>query len=346
MAEKGSTLLSSSASHARRTNKPLMEKRRRQRINECLTELKALVLQAMQRDTSRYSKLEKADILEMTVKHLRSIQRQQMAAAVTSDPSVLGKYRAGFNECANEVTRYMRSIDGINEDVRLHLLNHLASCAYKVNQVTPSETSSSASTVQQTITAPQTIAAPQQPQPQTLQPIHVQIPSASQFTTVTTPSMLPCQPQQTQQQPTVSCPQNGLVQSNITGSFQLIPGTLPNGQVAYILQSPSQIQNGQLLQQQSNVISPVNNVTAMPIVLQTSPNVQQQQGQQQLQTTSPTVLNIPTMHQLSPAQQQKQTTVESGLAPLTNFCKVDGNNNGHSFVNAELNRNDRMWRPW
>lgn len=29
--------------------------------------------------TSRYSKLEKADILEMTVKHLRSIQRSQMA---------------------------------------------------------------------------------------------------------------------------------------------------------------------------------------------------------------------------------------------------------------------------
>ena len=28
--------------------------------------------------TSRYSKLEKADILEMTVKHLRSVQRQQL----------------------------------------------------------------------------------------------------------------------------------------------------------------------------------------------------------------------------------------------------------------------------
>ena len=29
--------------------------------------------------TARYSKLEKADILEMTVKHLRALQRHQMA---------------------------------------------------------------------------------------------------------------------------------------------------------------------------------------------------------------------------------------------------------------------------
>ena len=34
------------------SNKPLMEKRRRARINECLTELKSLVLQAMKKDVS------------------------------------------------------------------------------------------------------------------------------------------------------------------------------------------------------------------------------------------------------------------------------------------------------
>ncbi|EDO35136.1 predicted protein, partial [Nematostella vectensis] len=58
-------------------SKPVMEKRRRERINRSLEELKRLVLEAQHRDCSRYTKLEKADILEMTVKHLRTLQSQQ-----------------------------------------------------------------------------------------------------------------------------------------------------------------------------------------------------------------------------------------------------------------------------
>uniref|UniRef100_A0AAY4DAH5 BHLH domain-containing protein n=1 Tax=Denticeps clupeoides TaxID=299321 RepID=A0AAY4DAH5_9TELE len=57
----------------RRTLKPLMEKRRRARINDSLGRLKALILPLVGKDTSRYSKLEKADILEMTVRFLKEI---------------------------------------------------------------------------------------------------------------------------------------------------------------------------------------------------------------------------------------------------------------------------------
>uniref|UniRef100_A0A8D2QH38 BHLH domain-containing protein n=1 Tax=Zonotrichia albicollis TaxID=44394 RepID=A0A8D2QH38_ZONAL len=56
----------------------LGNKRRRARINESLGQLKTLILDALKKDSSRHSKLEKADILEMTVKHLRSLQRAQM----------------------------------------------------------------------------------------------------------------------------------------------------------------------------------------------------------------------------------------------------------------------------
>lgn len=58
-----------------------MEKRRRARINKSLDELKALVLEAAADDSDdscRRSKLEKADILEMTVRHLRKLQKQQI----------------------------------------------------------------------------------------------------------------------------------------------------------------------------------------------------------------------------------------------------------------------------
>ncbi|XP_054839320.1 transcription factor HES-1 isoform X2 [Eublepharis macularius] len=85
------------------------------------------------RKSSRHSKLEKADILEMTVKHLRGLQRAQMTAALTADPSVLGKYRAGFNECLNEVTRFLSTCEGVNAEVRTRLLGHLAACLGQIN---------------------------------------------------------------------------------------------------------------------------------------------------------------------------------------------------------------------
>uniref|UniRef100_A0A669QZB2 Hes family bHLH transcription factor 2 n=1 Tax=Phasianus colchicus TaxID=9054 RepID=A0A669QZB2_PHACC len=57
----------------RKTLKPLLEKRRRARINESLNQLKTLILPLVCKDSSLYSKLEKADILEMTVQFLREV---------------------------------------------------------------------------------------------------------------------------------------------------------------------------------------------------------------------------------------------------------------------------------
>uniref|UniRef100_A0A8B9NVT8 Hes family bHLH transcription factor 1 n=1 Tax=Apteryx owenii TaxID=8824 RepID=A0A8B9NVT8_APTOW len=94
---------------------------------------KAMLLEAHSCKSSRHSKLEKADILEMTVKHLRSLQRAQMTAALSTDPTVLGKYRAGFSECMNEVTRFLSTCEGVNTEVRTRLLGHLASCMTQIN---------------------------------------------------------------------------------------------------------------------------------------------------------------------------------------------------------------------
>ncbi|XP_029472432.1 transcription factor HES-1 [Rhinatrema bivittatum] len=121
------------ASEHRKSSKPIMEKRRRARINESLGQLKTLILDALKKDSSRHSKLEKADILEMTVKHLRNLQRVQMTAALNTDPTVLGKYRAGFSECMNEVTRFLSTCEGVNTEVRTRLLGHLASCMTQIN---------------------------------------------------------------------------------------------------------------------------------------------------------------------------------------------------------------------
>uniref|UniRef100_UPI00358E3FE6 transcription factor HES-4-B-like isoform X2 n=1 Tax=Myxine glutinosa TaxID=7769 RepID=UPI00358E3FE6 len=113
------------ASEHRKSSKPVMEKRRRARINDSLNQLKSLMLDALKKDTSRHSKLEKADILEMTVKHLQSVQHAHVAGTLT-EPAILGRYRAGYSACAAEVGRFVSSCEGVALPVRTRLLAHLA----------------------------------------------------------------------------------------------------------------------------------------------------------------------------------------------------------------------------
>ena len=54
----------------------MTEKRRRDRINTSLSELKRLVPQALEKSGS--AKLEKAEILQMTVDHLKNLNANNM----------------------------------------------------------------------------------------------------------------------------------------------------------------------------------------------------------------------------------------------------------------------------
>ncbi|XP_023126649.1 transcription factor HES-2-like [Amphiprion ocellaris] len=81
----------------RKTMKPLMEKRRRARINDSLNHLKNLILPLTGRDKTRYSKLEKADILEMTVRFLGDIPPVNTKNSAES-------YREGYKACLQRVS--------------------------------------------------------------------------------------------------------------------------------------------------------------------------------------------------------------------------------------------------
>jgi hypothetical protein len=83
---------------------------------------------------THYSKLEKADILEMTVKYLRSMQRRHITSAMAADPTVAAKYSLGYAECANEVARYLGSSQGINENVRNRVMHHISGFTQNQNQ--------------------------------------------------------------------------------------------------------------------------------------------------------------------------------------------------------------------
>ncbi|XP_062559688.1 protein deadpan-like [Armigeres subalbatus] len=109
----------------RKTNKPIMEKKRRARINNYLNDLKALLLDAMKKDPIRHSKLEKADILDLTVKHLQDLERRKLAVAMAVDPTVADKFKSGFNECIEEIDKYLNTVSSVDGGMKQRISNHL-----------------------------------------------------------------------------------------------------------------------------------------------------------------------------------------------------------------------------
>ncbi|XP_049437926.1 hairy-related 3 [Epinephelus fuscoguttatus] len=93
-----------------KVSKPLMEKKRRARINRCLDQLKSL-LESYYSSNIRKRKLEKADILELTVKHLRNLQKTQSCTSAASDFS---DFQTGFRSCLAHVNQYLLMADNLN----------------------------------------------------------------------------------------------------------------------------------------------------------------------------------------------------------------------------------------
>lgn len=57
----------------------------------------------------------------MTVKHLESMQRHNVALSAATESTVANKFKAGFTECTNEVSRF----PGLEPHVRKRLVQHL-----------------------------------------------------------------------------------------------------------------------------------------------------------------------------------------------------------------------------
>ncbi|XP_072521924.1 transcription factor HES-5-like [Salminus brasiliensis] len=94
--------------------KPVVEKMRRDRINSSIEQLKILLASEFLNQQPD-SKLEKADILEMTVSVLR---RQQ--SAVSSSSAAINQ---GFSRCVHEIVNFL-SKDEVKTHSQRKLLNH------------------------------------------------------------------------------------------------------------------------------------------------------------------------------------------------------------------------------
>uniref|UniRef100_A0A0V0J7Q5 Hairy/enhancer-of-split related with YRPW motif protein 1 n=1 Tax=Schistocephalus solidus TaxID=70667 RepID=A0A0V0J7Q5_SCHSO len=114
----------------RKRRRGIIEKRRRDRINFNLSELRRLVPDAAQKQPS--SKLEKAEILQMTVEFLHRIHRD--GNVLNAETRLLENRLLGFQECFAEVTRFLAAvpvIGEVDELLRRKLLGHLHACIYR-----------------------------------------------------------------------------------------------------------------------------------------------------------------------------------------------------------------------
>ncbi|XKL61587.1 hypothetical protein PGB90_001420 [Kerria lacca] len=112
---------------SRKKRRGIIEKRRRDRINTSLSELRRLVPTAYEKQGS--AKLEKAEILQMTVDHLKMLHAKGYDS-MAYDPSkfAMNYHSMGFHECINEVNRHLTA-EGLdpNDPLRTRLVSYLQS---------------------------------------------------------------------------------------------------------------------------------------------------------------------------------------------------------------------------
>ncbi|XP_059843703.1 class E basic helix-loop-helix protein 41 [Hypanus sabinus] len=112
----------------------LIEKKRRDRINECISQLKDLLPEHLKLTTLGH--LEKAVVLELTLKHLKALttlteqQHHRIIALQNGDATLkvpkrsdLDAFYSGFQTCAQEVLQHLSGCEGRSS--REQLLSHL-----------------------------------------------------------------------------------------------------------------------------------------------------------------------------------------------------------------------------
>lgn len=134
----------------------------------------------------------------MTVKHLESVQRHNVALCAATESTVANKFQAGFTECTNEVNRF----PGLEPQVRKRLMQHLG--AYFVGK----GAAAAAATATDDCDA---AATPPSPSPSPHNNVQLRLDSNAILL--------------------------GSAGSGSVGGLQLVPTRLPNGDIALVLPS-------------------------------------------------------------------------------------------------------------
>ncbi|XP_034940777.1 enhancer of split mbeta protein-like [Chelonus insularis] len=148
----------------RKVMKPMLERKRRARINRCLDELKDLMVNALQAEGENVAKLEKADILELTVRHLHTL-RAARRLTLTPENTYVDRFREGFTQCAQEVSTFLSTpvAAAVHPAAGAQLMRHLGGCLRRLEGSTnPSTLHQSSPTTKVPVNMPQNVYTPPQ----------------------------------------------------------------------------------------------------------------------------------------------------------------------------------------
>ncbi|XP_063001349.1 transcription factor HES-5-like [Elgaria multicarinata webbii] len=120
--------------------KPVVEKMRRDRINSSIEQLKLLLEREFQRHQPN-SKLEKADILEMTVDYLKQQSQLQAKVVGPAHTDTQLDFKEGYSRCLQEAFQFM-SLHKVHTETQAKLVSH-----FQRNQVSTPEVIGSPSTL-------------------------------------------------------------------------------------------------------------------------------------------------------------------------------------------------------
>ncbi|XP_053179507.1 hairy-related 11 [Scomber japonicus] len=120
----------------KRILKPAVEKKRRDRINKSLAELRTMLLKYTADPRLQNPKIEKAEILDLVVDYLQKWTDGKNLSNESSPPSHLNIESAGFQQCVAQLASYMHKITPAQRTSLIEGLKH-----HNENQQ-PSNTSS------------------------------------------------------------------------------------------------------------------------------------------------------------------------------------------------------------
>ena len=112
----------------RKVMKPMLERKRRARMNLYLDELKDLIVDGMEAEGEHINKLEKADILELTVNYLKTHKNDFGSQTQASpQPAAINveKFKAGYTQAAYEVSKVFASLPEVDLHFGTRLMKHL-----------------------------------------------------------------------------------------------------------------------------------------------------------------------------------------------------------------------------
>ncbi|XP_052788503.1 enhancer of split mgamma protein-like [Mya arenaria] len=112
------------SSYLRKVRKPQLERQRRERINVSIDRLKLLIADTIRQQKAPMTRIDKADVLELTVFHLTRLQQCERATRVASEATA-SSYNAGFRDCARETETLLGATNATDTSLTTSVSDHL-----------------------------------------------------------------------------------------------------------------------------------------------------------------------------------------------------------------------------